>query len=115
MPGRDQHELTTQDTSVRLMFDELGEGVFRRRYEALDLNIGVVIGEDGVLVVDTRASHSQADQFKKELSSLTDLPVRWVINTHWHWDHTFGNSRFPDVDLWDTSAAGRRLPIVATR
>jgi glyoxylase-like metal-dependent hydrolase (beta-lactamase superfamily II) len=82
------------------MFDELGEGVFRRRYEALDLNIGVVIGEDGVLVVDTRASHSQADQFKKELSSLTDLPVRWVINTHWHWDHTFGNSRFPDVDLW---------------
>ncbi len=82
------------------MFDELGEGVFRRRYEALDLNIGVVIGEDGVLVVDTRASHSQADQFKKELSSLTDLPVRWVINTHWHWDHTFGNSRFADVDLW---------------
>ena len=39
------------------MFDELGEGIFRRRYESLDLNIGVVIGEDAVLLVDSRASH----------------------------------------------------------
>lgn len=82
------------------MFDELGEGVFRRRYESLDLNVGIVMGEDGVLVVDTRASHAQADELKVELATLTDLPVRWVVNTHWHWDHTFGNSRFANAEIW---------------
>lgn len=82
------------------MFEELGNGVFRRRYESLDLNIGVVIGEDGVLLVDTRASHRQARELADELKSLTDLPVRWVVNTHWHWDHTFGNAVFDDALIW---------------
>ena len=82
------------------MFDQLGEGVFRRRYESFDLNIGVVIGVDGVLIVDTRASHRQADELIAELRALTSLPVRWVVDTHWHWDHSFGNARFPDAEIW---------------
>jgi glyoxylase-like metal-dependent hydrolase (beta-lactamase superfamily II) len=82
------------------MFDELADGVFRRRYESLDLNVGVVLGDDGVLVVDTRASHVEADELLEELRGLTSLPVRWVIDTHWHWDHTFGNSRFPAAEIW---------------
>jgi glyoxylase-like metal-dependent hydrolase (beta-lactamase superfamily II) len=82
------------------MFDELGDGVYRRRYESLDLNIGVVVGVDGVLIVDTRASHRQADELREELRRLTDLPVRWVINTHWHWDHCFGNARFDAAEVW---------------
>lgn len=94
------------------MFDELGDGVFRRRYQSLDLNVGVVVGEDGVLIVDTRASHAQADQLKKELEALTTLPVRWVVNTHWHWDHTFGNSRFTGAEIWGHE---RCREVMATR
>jgi glyoxylase-like metal-dependent hydrolase (beta-lactamase superfamily II) len=82
------------------VFDELGDGVFRRRYESLDLNIGVVIGTDGVLLVDTRASHRQGQELEDELSTITDLPVRWVVNTHWHWDHTFGNQVFRQAEIW---------------
>jgi glyoxylase-like metal-dependent hydrolase (beta-lactamase superfamily II) len=82
------------------VFDQLAEGVFRRRYDALDLNVGVVIGEDGVLIVDTRASHAQAGELIDELKSITTLPVRWVVNTHWHWDHVFGNAMFPDAQIW---------------
>ncbi len=82
------------------MFDELANGVFRRRYQSLDLNIGVVIADDGVLVVDTRASHLEADELRDELRMLTPLPVRWVVDTHWHWDHTFGNARFPEAEIW---------------
>lgn len=82
------------------VFDELGDGVFRRRYESLDLNIGVVLGADAVLLVDSRASHQQADELRHELSSLTDLPVGWMVNTHFHWDHTWGNARFPEAVLW---------------
>jgi glyoxylase-like metal-dependent hydrolase (beta-lactamase superfamily II) len=82
------------------MFDQIGEGVFRRRYQSLDLNIGVVLGEDGVLLVDTRGTSREADELVAELRTLTDLPVRWVVNTHWHWDHTFGNSRFSSAEIW---------------
>lgn len=82
------------------MFDELGEGVYRRRYQSLDLNVGVVIGEDGVLVVDTRASHRQAAELETELREITHLPVRWVVNTHWHWDHVFGNGVFSGAEIW---------------
>lgn len=85
---------------VLAMFDELAEGVFRRRYESLDLNVGVVIGDTGVLIVDTRASHRQAMELADELRALTPLPVRWVINTHWHWDHTFGNAVFQAAEIW---------------
>ncbi len=82
------------------MFEELADGVFRRRYESLDLNIGIVLGGDGVLVIDTRASHLEADELLDELRTLTPLPVKWVIDTHWHWDHTFGNARFADAEIW---------------
>lgn len=82
------------------MFDQLADGVFRRRYESLDLNVGVVLGEGGALIIDTRASHVEADELLDELGTLTSLPVRWVIDTHWHWDHTFGNARFPAAEIW---------------
>lgn len=82
------------------MFQELSDGVFRRHFEALRLNIGVVIVDEGVVVIDTRASHVEADELRDELRTLTQLPVRWVVDTHWHWDHTFGNARFPEAEIW---------------
>ncbi len=81
------------------MFDELGDGVFRRRFESLDLNVGIVIGSEGVLVLDTRASSRQARELLGELDRLTHKPVRWVINTHWHWDHVMGNSVFDQAEI----------------
>lgn len=81
-------------------FDELGDGVFRRRYESLDLNVGIVIGTAAVLVIDTRASHRQADELITELGRLTSLSIGWVVNTHFHWDHTWGNARFRPAPMW---------------
>ena len=91
------------------VFDEIGGGVFRRRYESLDLNIGLVIGETAVLLVDSRASHRQADQLRDELRELTELPVGWVVNTHYHWDHTWGNARFPEAALWGHELCRRQM------
>ncbi|HUG32972.1 MAG TPA: MBL fold metallo-hydrolase, partial [Acidimicrobiia bacterium] len=83
------------------MFDELGDGVYRRRYSSLDLNVGVVVGDDGVLVVDTRSSSREGAELRDELGDLTELPVRWVVNTHWHFDHTFGNATFATAaEIW---------------
>ena len=75
------------------MWQELGDGCFRRRYPAFDLNIGVVRGRDGLLVVDTRADLSQADELLDDLAYF-GRPVSRVVNSHWHFDHVFGNQRF---------------------
>jgi len=78
----------------------LGDGVFAKRYASLSLNIGAVICGDGVLVVDTRAHHAQARELASDLQRLTPSPVRWVFNTHHHWDHTFGNAVFRPAPIW---------------
>jgi glyoxylase-like metal-dependent hydrolase (beta-lactamase superfamily II) len=79
---------------------EVAERVFVRRYAALDQTIGAVIGQAGALVIDTRASHRKADELRADLRSLTHVPVAAVLNTHHHWDHTFGNARFTPAPIW---------------
>jgi glyoxylase-like metal-dependent hydrolase (beta-lactamase superfamily II) len=76
-----------------VVWQEVGDGCFRRRYQRFDLNIGVVRGSDALLVFDSRSNLREADELLDELS-VFGLPVRWVINSHWHFDHVFGNQRF---------------------
>lgn len=68
----------------------------------------IVIGEDGVLVVDTQQSPRPAQQVLAEIRRRTELPVRWVVNTHAHADHFWGNQvyadTFPDVEIIATRA-----------
>lgn len=77
-----------------------GDGVWSKRHRALDLNIGVVECDGGLTVIDTRAHHAQARELKEDLKRISSLPVRWVINTHHHWDHSFGNAEFADAAIW---------------
>ena len=90
-------------------WQEVGSGVFVRRYAFYDQNIAVVLGEDGVLVVDTRISHRQADEILADLRELTPLPVRAVVNTHHHSDHTFGNARFRPAPIWGHARAAETI------
>jgi len=57
----------------------------------------VVVEPGGVLVVDTQQSPTAARALLDEIRTLTDAPVRWVINTHWHGDHVFGNQAYADA------------------
>ena len=56
-------------------------------------NIGASVGEDGIVVVDDQYA-PLADRIQAALKGITDKPVRFVINTHYHEDHTGGNSYF---------------------
>jgi len=72
---------------------ELGNGVFAFRYAFFDQTIGLVVGDDGCLVLDTRTLPSQARELQEDVRRITPLP--WVVlNTHHHFDHTFGNANF---------------------
>jgi len=56
-------------------------------------NIGASVGEDGIVVVDDQYA-PLADKIQAALKGITDKPVRFIINTHYHPDHTGGNAYF---------------------
>jgi glyoxylase-like metal-dependent hydrolase (beta-lactamase superfamily II) len=58
-------------------------------------NIGVSVGEDGIVIVDDQFA-PLAPKIKAALKGITDKPVKFVINTHFHGDHTGGNAQFSE-------------------
>jgi cyclase len=60
-------------------------------------NAGFVIGDDGVAVIDTFASEATATKLLAEIRARTTLPVKYVINTHYHFDHVAGNGVFANA------------------
>src|ERR1700723_554270 len=60
-------------------------------------NSGFVIGDDGVAVIDTFVNPAAAKQLLVEIQKLTKLPVKFVINTHYHLDHVAGNGVFAET------------------
>src|SRR5215831_19922854 len=57
-------------------------------------NAGFVVGSNSVLVVDTFVTTAAARDLLAEIRKVTNLPIRFVVNTHYHLDHTGGNAVF---------------------
>jgi len=66
-------------------------------------NAGFVIGEDGVLIFDTFFTPTAIEELIGEIQSLTKLPIKYAVNSHYHLDHTGGNQVL----------AARDIPIIA--
>lgn len=60
-------------------------------------NTTVIIGRDAVLVVDSCYLPSAAREDIAQIRQWTDKPVRYLVNTHWHFDHTLGNATYADA------------------
>src|SRR5215471_14614684 len=61
----------------------------------VNCNAAIVLLDDGVLVVDTHSKPSAARGLIEQIKKLTNKPVRYVVNTHFHWDHYQGNQAYP--------------------
>lgn len=61
-------------------------------------NIGVCIGEDGVFLIDNQFG-ALTDKIIAAVRTLTDQPIKFLINTHWHADHTGGNENFANLGV----------------
>jgi cyclase len=57
-------------------------------------NAGIIIGRNGIVVVDTMISAKEAKRFIRDIRTISFKPIRYVVNTHYHFDHVFGNSEF---------------------
>ena len=71
---------------------ELADGVYVYVIPGLiQVNAGIIVGDDAAAVIDTGTTEADARALLEATASVTDLPVRYVINTHHHGDHSFGN------------------------
>jgi len=60
-------------------------------------NAGFVVGSTGVLAIDSSATEDGARELLREIRRITSLPVRWVVDTHYHLDHIGGNAVYRDA------------------
>lgn len=76
--------------------------------ESFAANAGIVVGRDGILVVDTLISAKEARKFISDIRKVSDKPIKYVVDTHYHLDHAFGNSEFAGLGAAIISQANDR-------
>lgn len=84
-------------------FDKIADGVYYATATGRMITGGnntVIVNDRDVLVVDANTTPAAAREMLAEIKMITDKPVRWVVNTHFHYDHTDGNSVYgPEVEI----------------
>ena len=78
-------------SKVEIRTTKVAEGVYM--LEGAGGNIGVYTGTEGVLVIDDQFA-PLTDKIKAAITAISDKPIRFLFNTHWHGDHTGGNENF---------------------
>lgn len=85
------HAQEDQFAAVEIKTQKVAEGIYMLTGEGG--NIGVSVGADGVFMIDDQFAPLN-EKIKAAVAALSDQPIRLLINTHWHYDHTGGNERF---------------------
>lgn len=86
--GQEEHN---PFAAVQIRTTDLGSGLYMM--EGAGGNLGLSIGDDGVFLIDDQYA-PMGDKIKGAIAELTDQPISYLVNTHWHQDHTGGNEVF---------------------
>jgi cyclase len=92
-----------------LVSQELTPGVYALMANKMPKdNNGIIIGNESVLVIDAGINGAISQQIQQRVRELTEKPIRYLVNTTYHGDHTFGNYAFPNDVTIISSAANKR-------
>lgn len=90
-------------TGPAFTFNKIADGVYHAvGTGALTVmcNASIIVTDTEAIVVDTHTTPAGAWALREELRGVTSLPVRFVVNSHWHFDHSHGNQIYgPDVEI----------------
>ncbi|MFG1806146.1 MBL fold metallo-hydrolase [Streptomyces sp. NPDC049040] len=102
-------ERTEDPGSGGSVWEQLAPGVARRRMPHLDVTIGLVVGSDGVLLVDTASTLREGEELRAQVEALTGRAVTHIALTHGHFDHVFGTAAFPGAEVFGQRSLGDHL------
>ncbi len=88
------NDVSAQDENVTINTTKLTDSIYMLKGSGG--NIVVSVGQDGVFMVDDQFA-PLTKKIKEAISKITDQPVKFIINTHWHPDHTGGNENFGEL------------------
>ena len=108
--GRPTEHMELPDWSKTPVEDrDLGSGV--HMLESFGGNIGVLAGDEGVLLVDAEWPQLH-DKVVAAVAKISPKPIRYLVNTHWHWDHVGGDGLFGKAGVVIFSSEQTRAHIV---
>lgn len=87
--AENQHD---SNNEVEINTLKLGHGLYMLS-SGMAGNIGIFVGDDGVFMVDDELVNV-TEKVKAAIAKITNKPVKFMINTHWHYDHVGGNEQF---------------------
>ena len=99
---------TTDLAEKTISFNAIGPGVYAFTAEG-DPNTGVIVGDDGVLIVDAQATPAMAQAVIDRVRSVTDKPITHVLLSHYHAVRVLGASAYKDAKMIIASAGTREL------
>lgn len=91
--------LVARPSLAQELFDvkPMADGVYAaiaKPTSILNCNAAIIVLDDCVMVVDTHSKPSAARSLTEQIKKLTPKPIRYVVNTHFHWDHAQGNAAY---------------------